>query len=206
MLLKLRKLLYKLTPHRIEFLSRNPWLARYEIGEYSYGKVKVVGWGEGSTLKIGRFCSIARTLTILLGGEHRTDWVTTYPFTEVLEEARGISGHVRTKGDVIIGNDVWIGESATILSGVNVGNGAVIGAKSLVVRDVPPYAIVAGNPAEFLCSRFSADRIAALQRIGWWGWPMEKIRDALPMLLSGNVDGFIAKYDTGAPPLASEDE
>ena len=81
----------------------------------------------------------------------------------------------------------------------------MIGAKSLVVKDVPAYAIVAGNPAEFLCSRFPADRVAALQRIAWWDWPMDRIRNALPMLLSGDIDGFIRTYDTSTPQSATKD-
>jgi virginiamycin A acetyltransferase len=206
MLLKLRKVLHRLMPQRVEFLNRDPWLEPYEIGDYSYGKVKVVGWGEGSTLRIGSFCSIAPTLTILLGGEHRIDWVTTYPFPEVLKEARGFSGHVRTKGDVVIGNDVWIGENVIILSGVRVGNGAAIGARSVVVKDVPPYAVVAGNPAELLFYRFSGPRIDALQRIAWWRWPIKRIVAALPMLLSGGVDDFITKFGRAAerPDSAGE--
>jgi acetyltransferase-like isoleucine patch superfamily enzyme len=193
--LNLRKLVYKLTPHRIEFLNQNPWLAAYQVGDYSYGKVKVVSWGEGTTLTIGRFCSIAPTLTVLLGGEHRTDWITTYPFPEVFDDARGISGHVRTKGDVVIGHDVWIGDNVIILSGVRVGNGAVIGARSVVVKDVPPYAVISGNPAELLYYRFSASQVAALERIAWWNWPLERIKALLPTLLSGDVDGFIREFD-----------
>ena len=199
MLLKLRKLLYKVTPHRLEFLNQNPWLARYDVGEFSYGNVKVVNWAEGSTLRIGRFCSVSPTTTILLGGEHRIDWVTTFPFPEVLGNVEQFPGYVRTKGDVIIGNDVWIGDSAIVLSGVRVGNGAVIGAGSVVAKSVPAYAVVTGNPAEFLFYRFPAEQIAALERIAWWDWPIEKVKENLPLLLSGDVGAFIAKHDHEAP-------
>ncbi len=111
---------------------------RYEIGEHTYGKPRVISWKEGSTLKIGKYCSISRGVTIFLGSEHRIDWVSTYPFPYLWEEGKSIKGHPATKGDVVIGNDVWIGYGVTILSGVCIEDGAVIGACSLVSQDVPP--------------------------------------------------------------------
>ncbi len=176
------------------FLSQNQKYVNYQIGEFSYGKPRVLSWGEGTNLIIGRFCSIADGVTILLGGEHRSDWVTTYPFTVFFEEAKHISGHPKTKGDVIIGNDVWIGHEALILSGVKIGNGAVIGARSVVTRDVEPYSIVAGNPAKHMRYRFSNSQIAALEEIAWWNWKEEKLRQAFPSLLSSQIDMFISKY------------
>ncbi|HEX5127349.1 MAG TPA: CatB-related O-acetyltransferase, partial [Rhodocyclaceae bacterium] len=121
---------------------------QYSIGRGTYGDDLLVrNWNEGTTLRIGNYCSIAAGVKIYLGGEHRTDWVTTYPFSALWPEAAHIEGHPRSKGDVTIGNDVWIGTEAMILSGVTIGDGAVIGARAVVSRDVPPYAIVAGNPA-----------------------------------------------------------
>lgn len=121
-----------------------------DIGSYTYGNPRLFHWGEDSKLKIGKFCSIADDVKIFLGGNHRMDWITTYPFSALKEEwpeAKDVKGHPATKGDVVIGNDVWIGYGATILSGVKIGNGAVIGAMAVVSKDVEPYSVVVGNPA-----------------------------------------------------------
>lgn len=166
----------------------------YEIGKWSYGSPHVYSWGEGTTLKVGSYCSIARGVTILLGGNHRSDWVTTYPFSALWPAAQHISGHPATKGNVVIGNDVWIGQEAFILSGVTIGDGAVVGARSVVTKDVPPYAIVGGFPAKILRWRFSAEQIGQLLRIAWWQWPEEKIAQALPLMLSSDINAFIQAY------------
>ena len=121
--------------------------------------------------------------------------MTTYPFNVVCQEARSFEGHPRTKGNVSIGNDVWIGTEAFILSGVTIGDGAVIAARSVVTRDVPPYSIVAGNPARQVRLRFSETVIDALQRIRWWDWPISEITTALPLLLSSDIEAFVAKYE-----------
>lgn len=153
----------------------------------------------GGTFKMGRFCSIARNVVIVLGGEHRMDWITVYPFPALGHMKGDRQGYVGTKGDVVIGNDVWIGVGAMILSGVRVGNGAVVGAGSVVTKDVPAYGIVAGNPARFLRFRFAQAQIDALEKIAWWNWPFENIQAALPLLLSGRVDAFIAKHSHAIP-------
>ncbi|MCX7383985.1 MAG: CatB-related O-acetyltransferase, partial [Alphaproteobacteria bacterium] len=147
----------------------------YSVGEWSYG-VPAIMWGEGARLSIGKYCAIAPGVTIYLGGNHRPDWVTTYPFSALAQHwpaARGIVGHPASKGEVTIGHDIWIGNDATILSGVTIGHGAVIGANALVTKDVPPYAIVCGNPARVIRLRFSEAQIASLLRIAWWDWPAE---------------------------------
>ena len=95
---------------------------------------------------------------------------------------------------VLIGNDVWIGLNAIILSGVQIGNGAVIGAGSVVVKNVPAYSIVAGNPAKVIGSRFSIEIIAKLEKIKWWNWPHDRVIKALPQLLSNSIDEFISEY------------
>ena len=171
----------------------------FEIGDYTYGHPKVRAFDRTTKLKIGKFCSIASGVQILLGGNHRPDWITTFPFTaffDVWPEAKGISGHPSSKGDVIIGNDVWIGTHSTILSGVNIGDGAVIGACSVVTQNVPPYGIVAGNPAKFIKKRFPDEVIKKLLEIAWWNWPEEKIREALPLFLTNNYSAVLAKYQT----------
>ena len=179
---------------RIFFTNRKPEYAGYEIGEWTYGAPTVLSFGDGGTLKIGRFCSIAAGVTIFLGGEHRYDWVTTYPFSVVCEDARSFQGHPRSKGPVVVGNDVWIGHGATILSGVTIGDGAVVAAQSVVAKSVAPYSIVAGNPARPVRQRFSEGQTAALLQIRWWDWPIENIREAWPLLLSGRIDEFIDTY------------
>jgi acetyltransferase-like isoleucine patch superfamily enzyme len=174
---------------------RKQFPLRYEgpnvqIGEFSYGKPVVKHWGENCMLTIGKFCSIADEVTIFLGGEHRTDWLTTYPFSAFHPAAAAIRGHPRTKGDVAVGNDVWIGFGATIMSGVRIGDGAVVGARALVSKDVPPYAIVAGNPARAIRYRFDDRTISKLLSVKWWDWPAVYLEPAIPLLMSGNTSAF----------------
>ncbi|MFI5343702.1 MAG: CatB-related O-acetyltransferase [Chlamydiales bacterium] len=167
-----------------------------ERGKGSYGDPNVVSWGEDAKVKIGKYCSIASGTTILLGGEHRTDWVTTYPFSDLWPTVAGhIKGHPKTKGDVIIGNDVWIGMGALILSGVTIGDGAVVGAHAVVAKNVPPYSIVAGNPAKIIKYRFDEDTIKKLIAIAWWDWPDEKIASAMEFLLSSDINNFLIYND-----------
>jgi len=168
---------------------------RFDVGRCTYGEPNVYRWGEASTLKVGAFCSFADDISIYLGGDHRVDWITTYPFTHFRKSAKHIEGHPHTKGDVKIGNDVWIGNGVTILSGVTIGDGAVIGAYAVVAKDVPPYTIMVGNPATPVRKRFSDDEIATLERIAWWRWPDSLIDEAMPLLLSSDISGLAAFAD-----------
>jgi virginiamycin A acetyltransferase len=161
----------------------------FEIGDWSYGVPKVLTWGTKSKLKIGKFCAIAQDVVIFLEAEHRTDWVSTYTFEGMWPECHH-EGHPGTKGDVVIGNDVWIGYQAMILSGVKIGDGAVVGARSVVTKDVPPYAIVAGSPARVVRYRFSQSVIDKLLSIQWWNWSLNKVYVAIPYLTSGNMEEF----------------
>lgn len=182
-------------PKGPQFLRGLPDYARHDIGEWTYGEPRILFGNEGTRLKIGRYCSIADGVVIALGGEHRTDWVTTFPFPVVAPQAAaGIAGHPRSKGDVVIGSDVWIGREALILSGVSVGDGAVIGARAVVARDVAPYEIVAGNPARHVRFRFEPEIIAGLRRVAWWNWPHGKVLAALPLLLSSDLNAFLEKH------------
>lgn len=164
-----------------------------KIGKHTYGEPLILHWGENSKLTIGNFCSIADNVKIFLGGNHRIDWVTTYPFnalSDIWDNAKDIIGHPATKGDVIIGNDVWIGYGATILSGVTISDGAVIGAEAVVTKDVSPYAIVVGNPAREIKKRFSDENIKQLLKIKWWDWEDSEISKKIHLLCSGNIDIF----------------
>lgn len=167
----------------------NDALPSHDIGTYTYGIPTVIGAGE-ARLRIGKFCSISDGVVIFLGAEHNTQWFSTYPFSDAgfpWWGAQDIHGHPRTKGDVVIGNDVWIGYKTTILSGITVGDGACIGAHSVVTRNVAAYTIVAGNPARFIRQRFNEDVVQTLLRSAWWDWPQDKIKAALPVLMSGDV-------------------
>ncbi|MDG2090444.1 MAG: CatB-related O-acetyltransferase [Gammaproteobacteria bacterium] len=174
------------------------WKELYEVGAGTYGEPTVLHWGEAATLKVGSYCSIADGVKIYLGGNHRTDWITTYPFPIFRESAKAIIGHPATKGDVIIGHDVWIGDDAKILSGVSIGNGAVIGSSAVVSSNVVPYSIVAGNPAKNIKMRFTDEEISILQALCWWSWDEAKLNSAMPSLLQGDVaaiQSFSIEYD-----------
>jgi len=172
-------------------MQNNPKYSKYSVGQYSYGDPLIFKWDKDATLKVGKFCSIASNVTILLGGNHRGDWITTFPFSAIFDEFKHIPGHPSTKGDVIIGNDVWIATGALILSGVNIGDGAIVAARSVVTKDVEPYAVVGGNPAKQIKTRFSKDEIQKLLKIKWWDWKIDKIKENVPFMLSSDVQKFI---------------
>jgi len=166
----------------------------FRIGDYTYGVPEVLAQRQGAVLHIGKFCSIAGRVKIILGDNHRMDWLSTFPFPAFADdfpEVFGRNDYWFTKGDVVIGNDVWIGEEALILSGVTIGDGAVIGARSVVARDVEPYAIVVGNPAQVKRKRFPDEDIAKLLAVRWWDWPIEKIRAHLDILMDADIDSLV---------------
>ena len=175
----------------------------FTVGAHTYGMeyckiLHLAADSEGFEIEIGAYCSLAHQITFLGACNHRTDWITTFPFgkqdTNVFSNFDG-SGSCVHKGPIKIGNDVWIGQGATIQSGVTIGDGAVIAANAHVVKSVPPYAIVGGNPARVIKMRFTAPQRDALRRIAWWNWPEEKINEELPLLCSGQVDDFCRKHD-----------
>jgi acetyltransferase-like isoleucine patch superfamily enzyme len=131
----------------------------------------LAGTNENSNLIIGKYCSIALEVKFFLGGNHRMDRVSTWIHPSVEDD------NLRSSGDITIGNDVWIGYNATIMSGVTIEDGAVIAANSTVVKDVPPYSIVGGNPAKHIKYRFSKEDIDFLLKEKWWNWPPEKIQE-----------------------------
>ncbi len=164
------------------------------IGKYTYG-TPIVHWenSEGK-LTIGKFCSIAGNVNIYLGGNHNTHWISTYPFGHIhknIFNAFDGTGHPSTKGNVVIGNDVWVSSNVTIMSGVTIGDGAIIAHNSHVVKNVEPYTIVGGNPAKFIKYRFTKEQIEKLLVIKWWFWEDAKINLFTPLLCSENIDEFI---------------
>ncbi len=166
---------------------------KYKIGDFTYGYPNVVFDNEVANLYIGKFCSIADNVTIFLGGNHRMDWITTYPFSVLdvyFSEASGIKGHPSTKGDVVIGNDVWIGRGVTIMSGVMIGDGAVIATGSVVSKNIGDYEVWGGNPAKLLKKRFSDYEIKRLKELQWWNWDNKKIRNSIDVLCSNNIDAL----------------
>lgn len=166
-----------------------------DIGTFTYGKPKVLEWGEGAKVHIGKFCSIADNVVIMAGGEHNTDWITTYPFNKLCKDAySNIKGHPKTKGDVWIGNDVWIARDAKIMSGVTICDGAVIAANAVVTHNVLPYSVYGGVPAKFIKYRLPKPLIHKLLNLKWWDWPIEKIAEAVPLLQSNNYELFIETY------------
>ena len=167
---------------------------RLTMGRGTYGNPRVVTFpGDTARVTIGSFTSIGRDVHLMDGGNHRVDWVSMFPFRAVYGlDGAYADGHPATKGNIAIGSDVWIGRGARVMSGVTIGDGAVVAAYSVVTRDVRPYAIVAGVPASERKRRFTDEQIEALLEIAWWDWPMERIMASVPILCDGRIDEFIA--------------
>jgi virginiamycin A acetyltransferase len=191
----LRRLTNWRNPHNLTRIHLAQLARRYgfAIGDHSYGRPKVRFAESGCRLTIGAYCSIANGVEILLGGNHRADWVSTYPFAAFPDrwgKDAPIDNAV-SRGDVTIGNDVWVGTGAMILSGVTIGDGAAIGARAVVTRDVPPYAVAGGNPAKVIRLRFDDDTVAQLLETAWWTLPEDDVRSLVPLLQSGRVAELI---------------
>ena len=145
----------------------------------------------GDRLVIGKFCALAAGTRFLMnGGNHRLDGLSTYPFSIFGGDWIGrFEGELnfQNRGDTRIGNDVWLGYRSTVMPGVSIGDGAVVAAHAVVSADVPPYAIVAGNPAKVVRRRFSDEVAARLQAVAWWYWPIERITADLPLISGGDI-------------------
>lgn len=146
----------------------------------------------GERLKIGKFCSIACGAKFLFtSANHSMRSLSTYPFPIFFEEWELDVGNITdawdNKGGIIIGNDVWIGYEAVILSGVTIGDGAVIGTRAVVTKDVPPYTVVGGIPAKPIRKRFSEDVVSALLRLQWWDWEERRIKENIAAIQSGRI-------------------
>ena len=169
---------------------------KVRVGAFSYGfeDTGILSWNENIEISIGRFCSVASGLKIYCGGNHRVDWFSTFPFGHIHSKFIKVSpvvGTPSTNGNVFIGNDVWIGRDVTILSGITIGDGAVIASNSHVIKNVPPYSIVGGNPAKVIKFRFSPEIIEKLLYLQWWNLnkiDIEKISTFLCFQESDDID------------------
>jgi acetyltransferase-like isoleucine patch superfamily enzyme/pimeloyl-ACP methyl ester carboxylesterase len=170
----------------------------YDIGDFSYGVPIVVRHNqpdEPARLTIGSYCTIAHDVNIYLGSYHKHDTFTIYPFSmpdwgSLFPSTRSITKYSSTRGGVRIGNDVWIGAHSVILSGVTIGDGAVIGAGSVVSRNVAPYEVWAGNPAEFRKYRFSDEISNRLLRLRWWDWSKTLVEANAHEIMSGSEESL----------------
>lgn len=176
------------------------------VGRYSYYSGYYHGHGfedcarylvpdEGADrLIIGSFCSIGSGAAFNMAGNqgHRHEWISTFPFYWMpeVQAFRDAKNGYLPAGDTVIGNDVWIGSEAIIMPGVRVGNGAVIGARAVVTRDVEPYSIIGGNPAKVIRKRFRDREIALLHEMAWWDWSDDRLSFAMPIITSGDVEAL----------------
>jgi len=173
-----------------------------KVGKHTYGleNIKVFRWDGPNNPRckviIGAFCSLAEGIIISTNGNHRYKRVSTYPFAErgwIKQDLKTVSPY--GNGDIIIGNDVWIARCVSINSGIKIGDGAIIAANSVVVKNVEPYSVVGGNPARLIKYRFTPDQIQKLLEIKWWEWEDEKIKENLPLILDDDdIQPFIDKH------------
>lgn len=174
-----------------KFKARYP---SYNIGRGSYGAPIVHDNHGKTTLSIGSYCSIASNVQIFLGGQHRIDTVSSYPFPFFNQMDSQFSEtylKLDSRGDVIIGSDVWLCANCIILSGVTIGHGAVIANGALISRNVEPYAVMAGNPAKLIKWRFDEETRNQLLASGWWQWPEDEINKILALLCNEDLTHFL---------------
>jgi acetyltransferase-like isoleucine patch superfamily enzyme len=167
---------------------------RLVMGRHSYTRPRTP-WFPGdppTKVTIGNYASIAHGVEIIAGGGHPLQRVSLFPFRAAWHLPGAYAdGHPTSRGDVEIGSDVWIGRKARILSGVRIGHGAVVAAYSVVARDVQPYAIVAGNPAQEIRRRFSDEHCERLLATAWWDWPDDRVRAMVDLLTADDVEAFL---------------
>lgn len=167
---------------------------RIAVGEHTYGVpiVNIYDYDQ-SKLTIGKYCSLSETALIMLGGQHPINHVSQYPFRINWGlPGAGKDGNPEPSTDTVIGNDVIINQRVFIRSGVTIGDGALIGSNANVTKDVPPYAIMGGNPAKVIRYRATPEQIEALLEIKWWDWSKEDVIDSLEYIVSDDIDRFIA--------------
>jgi acetyltransferase-like isoleucine patch superfamily enzyme len=168
-------------------------------GTYFDRNVNIITWSDQYKIILGKYNSVGRDCNFFLHANHRPDWVTTSSqllglVNDTIAEMHMKMGHPSCKGDIIIENDVWIGAKATIMSGVKISNGSIVASGSVVTKDVPPYSIVAGNPAKVVKMRFTYQQIEYLLNISWWNWDEDKIKEYAMIMWSDNIDEFINKF------------
>lgn len=188
------RLLGKQRPPTTADLVRNGVV---RVGRHTYPPIPPIVHhvGDAGRVTIGAFTSIANGCAIFTGGEHIPEWVTTYPLRIFMDLPGKYEDSLPwSKGDVSIGNDVWLGFRSVVLSGVTIGDGAIVAAGAIVTSDVPPYAVVAGIPAKVIRYRFSSYQIERLREVAWWNWDDATIRERCADLSSPDIDSFLAKY------------
>lgn len=159
------------------------------LGAHSYNFG--VQRGNGNDVNIGNFSSIASGVLFDGGFNHDISLISTFPFKKIWNE---LKTNIKIKGDITIGNDIWIGEDAIIMNGITIGDGAVIGARTIVTKNIPPYAIMVGSPMRLTRFRFDQDIIAKLLKIEWWNWTDEQIQDNMDLFQNENIYKFINKF------------
>jgi acetyltransferase-like isoleucine patch superfamily enzyme len=174
-----------------------------EADKFTYGQsnIKIITTFPGTKVKLGKYCSVAADVKAFLGGNHRVDWITTFPFGHISTNEINVSkvdGHPDTNGDIIIGNDVWLGTGCTLMSGITIGDGAVVAAHSHVVKDVAPYTVVGGNPAKPIKLRFEQSVVDALMELKWWDLELDVVKLIVPVLCAepnyDKIQELIQKY------------
>lgn len=165
------------------------------IGRHTYGVEPglVYGSNDETTLEVGSFCSIAGEVLFMCRAHHNSASVSTFPFRILLTGEFPVMSDLLPARNIRVGNDVWIGRRAIIMPGIHIGDGAVVGSGAIVTRDVPPYAIVGGNPARLIRYRFSEDNIAKLTIIRWWEWSDEKIRSEIDSFYAP-IEDFLERH------------
>ncbi|MGX7875866.1 CatB-related O-acetyltransferase [Mesorhizobium sp. ORM6] len=169
-----------------------PPLPGVEIGRHTYGLNRESFFvpHKNVPVRIGSFCSVGPGVLFICAAEHRVDTATTFPIQFVNGKIRNAPGTVG-KGPITVGHDVWIGARCIILGGVTIGNGAVVGAGSIVTRDIAPYAVAFGNPARVKRYRFAPDIIERLQSLKWWDWSDDLIRERIELLTATGIEHFL---------------
>ncbi|MCD9462185.1 hexapeptide transferase [Photobacterium phosphoreum] len=162
-------------------------------------------FGEVDKLIIGRFCSIASGVVIMMAGNqgHRHDWISSFPF-DFTEFGDGVKSGFERAGNTVIGNDVWLGAECVIMPGVKVGDGAVIGTRAVVTKDVEPYAVVVGNPGRCVKKRFPPQHVKQLLVMKWWDWPLPQLKAAMTIMCSADIDSLYGYYQTMDSPSVDE--
>jgi chloramphenicol O-acetyltransferase type B len=163
------------------------------VGPHTYGIPIIKAFAhDAGRLVIGDYSSLSETAIVMIGGVHPPDRVTTYPHRiNWRMPGAGQDGFPTSPGNTVIGSDVWLTQRVFVRGGVSIGDGAIVAAGAVVTKDVPPFAIVGGNPARVIRYRFTPEQCEALLRIRWWDWPEERVREAVPLLAGPDVDDFI---------------